>query len=134
MNQPPFEVADMVRAAGKGFIEKNRSPLSWQHLRVLRAMSAAAQRRWGPMWISVLAAAIRPSPITHVVTALVVRSTRSTGERTLRRDVRCSERCRAETTRYDPVDGIAAWHPPCSCGPVRILPKRHSDDHPLART
>jgi Putative transposase/Transposase zinc-binding domain len=38
MNAPPFEVADIVRAAGKNFIEKNRSRLSWQHLRVLRAI------------------------------------------------------------------------------------------------
>lgn len=38
MNAPPFEVADIVRAAGKNFIEKNRCRLSWQHLRVLRAI------------------------------------------------------------------------------------------------
>jgi hypothetical protein len=38
MNAPPFEVADIVRAAGKSFVEKNRSRLSWQHLRVLRAI------------------------------------------------------------------------------------------------
>jgi predicted RNA-binding Zn-ribbon protein involved in translation (DUF1610 family) len=38
MNQPPFEVADIVRAASKSFIEKNRSRLTWQHLRVLRAI------------------------------------------------------------------------------------------------
>ncbi len=38
MNAPPFEVADIIRAAGKSFIEKNRSRLSWQHLRVLRAI------------------------------------------------------------------------------------------------
>jgi hypothetical protein len=38
MNTPPFEVADIVRAAGKSFIEKNRSRLTWQHLRVLRAI------------------------------------------------------------------------------------------------
>ena len=38
MNAPPFEVADIVRAAGRSFIEKNRSRLSWQHLRVLRAI------------------------------------------------------------------------------------------------
>jgi hypothetical protein len=38
MNQPPFEVADIVRTAGKSFIEKNRSRLNWQHLRVLRAI------------------------------------------------------------------------------------------------
>src|SRR5437868_3902398 len=38
MNQPPFEVADIIRVAGKSFIEKNRSRLSWQHLRILRAI------------------------------------------------------------------------------------------------
>jgi hypothetical protein len=38
MNKPPFEVADIIRAAGNGFVEKNRSRLSWQHLRVLRAI------------------------------------------------------------------------------------------------
>jgi Putative transposase/Transposase zinc-binding domain len=38
MKAPPFEVADIVRAAGKSFVEKNRSRLSWQHLRVLRAV------------------------------------------------------------------------------------------------
>ncbi|MBV8834156.1 MAG: IS91 family transposase [Acidobacteriaceae bacterium] len=38
MNAPPFEVADIVRAAGRSFIEKNRSRLTWQHLRVLRAI------------------------------------------------------------------------------------------------
>lgn len=39
MNAPPFEVADIVRAAGRSFIEKNRSRLTWQHLRVLRAIA-----------------------------------------------------------------------------------------------
>jgi Transposase zinc-binding domain len=38
MNAPPFEVADIVRAAGKSFIDKNRCRLTWQHLRVLRAV------------------------------------------------------------------------------------------------
>jgi hypothetical protein len=38
MNKPPFEVADIIRAAGNGFVEKNRSRLSYQHLRVLRAI------------------------------------------------------------------------------------------------
>jgi len=38
MNAPPFEVADIVRAAGKSFIENNRSRLTWQQLRVLRAI------------------------------------------------------------------------------------------------
>jgi hypothetical protein len=39
MNQPPFEVADIIRAAGASFVEKNRSWLTWQHLRVLRAIA-----------------------------------------------------------------------------------------------
>jgi hypothetical protein len=38
MNAPPFEVADIVRAAGRSFIEKNRSRLTGQHVRVLRAI------------------------------------------------------------------------------------------------
>jgi hypothetical protein len=38
MNAPPFEVADIVREAGKSFSEKNRSRLNWRHLRVLRAV------------------------------------------------------------------------------------------------
>ncbi len=38
MNRPPFEVADIVRAAGKSFIDNNRSRLTWQHLRVLRTI------------------------------------------------------------------------------------------------
>ena len=38
MNQPHFEVADIVRAVGKDFIEKNRPRLTWRHLRVLRAI------------------------------------------------------------------------------------------------
>jgi hypothetical protein len=38
MNAPPFEVADIIQAAGRSFIEKNRSRLTWQHLRVLRAI------------------------------------------------------------------------------------------------
>src|SRR4051794_24099696 len=38
MTQPPFEVADIIRVAGKSFIENNRSWLGWQHLPVLRAI------------------------------------------------------------------------------------------------
>jgi Putative transposase/Transposase zinc-binding domain len=35
MNQPPFEVADVIRQYGKAFIESNLSWLTYQHLRVL---------------------------------------------------------------------------------------------------
>ena len=38
MKPPPFEVADIIRAHGKSFIEKNRSWLTWLHVRVLFAI------------------------------------------------------------------------------------------------
>ena len=38
MNAPPFEVADIIRTHGKRFIEKNRSWLTWLHVRVLFAI------------------------------------------------------------------------------------------------
>src|SRR5579864_2775017 len=39
MNRPPLEVADLVRAAGRGFIERSRKWITWQHLKVLRAIA-----------------------------------------------------------------------------------------------
>lgn len=38
MKRPPLEVADIVRAIGKSFIERNRSRLSGLHLKVLSAI------------------------------------------------------------------------------------------------
>jgi putative transposase/transposase-like zinc-binding protein len=38
MNRPPLEVADLIRAAGVAFLERNRHWLSWKHLKVLRAL------------------------------------------------------------------------------------------------
>ncbi len=38
MNRPPFEVADIIRAHGNSFVERNRSWLTWLHLRVLFAI------------------------------------------------------------------------------------------------
>lgn len=38
MNRPAIEVADIFRAVGRDFIEKNRRWLTWQHLKVLRAI------------------------------------------------------------------------------------------------
>ena len=38
MKRPPLEVADILRQAGKDFIEKSRRWLTWQHVRVLRAI------------------------------------------------------------------------------------------------
>ena len=55
MNRPPFEVADIIRAAGKSFIEKNRSRLTLAASRKCCApSSAAARQRWAAIWISVL--------------------------------------------------------------------------------
>jgi predicted Zn-ribbon and HTH transcriptional regulator len=38
MTKPPFEVADIIRAHGNGFVERNRSWLTWLQLRVLFAI------------------------------------------------------------------------------------------------
>jgi hypothetical protein len=38
MTKPPFEVADIIRAHGNSFVERNRSWLAWLHLRVLFAI------------------------------------------------------------------------------------------------
>jgi hypothetical protein len=39
VNRPPFEVADIIRAQGDRFIEKNRSWLHWKHVKVLQAIA-----------------------------------------------------------------------------------------------
>ncbi|HXN48845.1 MAG TPA: transposase zinc-binding domain-containing protein, partial [Bryobacteraceae bacterium] len=38
VNRPPLEVADIIRAAGRRFIEKHRSWLTGLHLKVLSAI------------------------------------------------------------------------------------------------
>ena len=38
MSRPTLEVADIIRAQGKRFIENNRSWLRWPHLKVLQAI------------------------------------------------------------------------------------------------
>lgn len=39
MSRPPLEVADLIRNAGAGFIERNRQWLSWKHSKVLLAIA-----------------------------------------------------------------------------------------------
>jgi hypothetical protein len=39
MNRPPLEVADLVRTAGRAFIERSCRWITWQHLKVLRAIA-----------------------------------------------------------------------------------------------
>jgi hypothetical protein len=38
MSRPPIEVADIIRAAGDGFIDRNEAHLAWPQLKVLRAI------------------------------------------------------------------------------------------------
>jgi hypothetical protein len=38
MARPPLEVADLVRAAGDAFIERNRHWLRWKHIKVSLAI------------------------------------------------------------------------------------------------
>ncbi|MGA8676450.1 MAG: IS91 family transposase [Candidatus Acidiferrales bacterium] len=38
MARPPLEVADLIRAAGAAFLERNRHWLGWKHSKVLRAI------------------------------------------------------------------------------------------------
>jgi hypothetical protein len=38
MARPPLEVADLIRAAGDAFLERNRHWLRWKHSKVLRAI------------------------------------------------------------------------------------------------
>jgi hypothetical protein len=38
MARPPLEVADLIRAAGAAFLERNRHWLRWKHIKVLRAI------------------------------------------------------------------------------------------------
>ena len=38
MTKLPFEVADIIRRHGNSFVERNRSWLTWLHLRVLFAI------------------------------------------------------------------------------------------------
>ena len=47
MTRPPFEVADIIRAAGSKFIDNNRSWLHGGHLKVLAAIERCRTRALG---------------------------------------------------------------------------------------
>jgi hypothetical protein len=70
MNAPPFEVAAIVRAAGRSFIEKNRSRLTWQHLRVLRAIERCRTAALGGHLDQSSRCGRQPFPTTRVVTGI----------------------------------------------------------------
>src|SRR5258708_1872547 len=38
MSRPTLEVADLVRSAGRAFIERNRTWIRWTHIKALRAI------------------------------------------------------------------------------------------------
>src|SRR5579871_6833446 len=39
MSRPLLEMADVIRSAGQSFLERSRSWLTWQHLKVLKAIA-----------------------------------------------------------------------------------------------
>jgi hypothetical protein len=45
VTKPPFEVADIIRAAGKDYIDKHRSWLTGLHWKVLSAIERAERQR-----------------------------------------------------------------------------------------
>src|ERR1700756_3065001 len=50
MNRPAVEVADILRALGRPFIERNRSWLRFQQLKVMRAISRCRTAALGGHW------------------------------------------------------------------------------------
>jgi hypothetical protein len=71
MSRPPLEVADIVRAAGEAFIERNRDWLHWKHIKVLRAIRVVVPPLSAVISMSACAADIvSPSPITAVAIAI----------------------------------------------------------------
>lgn len=58
MSRPPLEMADIIRAIGKRFIDRNRSWLTGLHLKVLTAIERCRtaalgghRDRWRPLWL-----------------------------------------------------------------------------------
>ena len=78
MTRPPFEVADIIRAAGSKFIDNNRCWLHGGHLKVLTAIERCRTAALGGHRDRVPTAAInRTSPITRAAIA-IARSARPT--------------------------------------------------------
>ena len=61
MSRPPLEVADIIRAAGDAFIERNRHWLSWKHVKVLLAIRGVVPPHSAVISMSAPAAGIVPS-------------------------------------------------------------------------
>jgi len=61
MNRPPLEVADLVRAAGRAFIERSRRWITWQHVKVLRAIARCRTAALGGHLDECIACGYRPA-------------------------------------------------------------------------
>src|ERR1700756_1490938 len=71
MARPPLEVADLVRAAGDAFIERNRHWLRWKHVKVLLAIRRCRTAALGGHLDECTRCGHRaPSRITAAVTAI----------------------------------------------------------------
>ena len=69
MSRPTFEVADLIHAQGARFVDQHRQHLSYQQLKVLRAIAQCRTAALGGHIDDVRTAAIRPSLITAAATA-----------------------------------------------------------------
>jgi len=61
MNRPPLEVADLVRATGRAFIERSRRWITWQHVKVLRAIARCRTAALGGHLDEYIACGYRPA-------------------------------------------------------------------------
>ena len=61
MNRPPLEVADLVRAAGRAFIQRSHRWITWQHLTVLRAIVRCRTAALGGHLDECIACGYRPA-------------------------------------------------------------------------
>jgi hypothetical protein len=71
MSRPPLEVADLIRAAGRAFIERSLRWITWQHVKVLLALSSVAPPRSAGISMNAPAADIAPSLSTRAEIATV---------------------------------------------------------------
>jgi len=72
MTRPAIEVADIVRAKGRQFLERFKAILSYQELKAYRAVERCRTAALGDIRTSVSVAVTKPaSPITRVDRAAV---------------------------------------------------------------
>ena len=61
MNRPPLEMANIVRSAGQSFLQRSQRWISWQHQKVLLAITRCRTAALGAIATAVPAAGIPPS-------------------------------------------------------------------------